>query len=73
MTDIDEGELIIAVSSSSNVIRVDFGKSLEWFAMSPEQAIGIAQLLMKHAERQKNPRHRRGLSSTLNPKGENQC
>jgi hypothetical protein len=49
--DDDEGELTMAVSRTGNIVRIDFGKSLQWIAMSPEEAVGLAQILMKHAER----------------------
>ena len=53
LDDTDEGELTMAVTRTNDVIYVDFGKSIEWFAMSPEEAIGLAQLLMQHAERRR--------------------
>ena len=49
----DEGELTLAVTRTGDVIRIDFGKSIEWIAMSPEDAAGFAQLLMQHAERRR--------------------
>lgn len=48
----DEGELRMAVSSTGDgLVRVDFGKPVAWFAISPNQAKELAAHLMKHASR----------------------
>ena len=46
----DEGELTLAVTRVGDVVRIDFGKSVAWLAMSPEDAMGLASLLWKHAK-----------------------
>jgi len=45
----DEGELRMAVSSANGLVRIDFGKPIEWFAMPANQAKELAALLMRHA------------------------
>lgn len=46
----DEGELQLAVSSDGKgLVRIDFGKPVAWFAMSANEAKGLAALLMQHA------------------------
>jgi hypothetical protein len=45
----DKGELTIALSRTDDVVRIDFGTSVEWIGMSPDEAIGFAMLLMKYA------------------------
>ncbi len=48
----DEGELRFAISSTGDgLVRVDFGKPVAWFAISPNQAKELAALLMQHAGR----------------------
>jgi hypothetical protein len=45
----DKGELTMAVTRVDDVIRIDFGTSVEWIGMSTDEAIGLAMLLMRHA------------------------
>lgn len=45
----DEGELTMAVARVGDVVRVEFGKPVAWLAMTPADAVGLAQLLIKHA------------------------
>lgn len=46
----DEGEMALAVYVEGNAVRVDFGKPVLWIGLPPEQARGLAALLVKHAE-----------------------
>lgn len=44
----DEGELVIAITRDDDMnIRIDFGKPVAWLAMSHQEAIGFALLLLK--------------------------
>ena len=46
----DDGDLAFMVGHTENeLVMVDFGKPVEWVAMPPQQAIELAQLLIKHA------------------------
>lgn len=47
----DEGSLVFIVSADpeTNLVKVDFGKLTDWVAMSPQQAVEIAQSLIKQA------------------------
>lgn len=47
----DDGEIAFEISSDSdaNIVKVDFGKPVEWVGMPPKTAIELAQLLIKHA------------------------
>ncbi len=51
LVDHDEGEIRFAVGSDPDkaVVLLDFGKSLRSVGMSPQQAIDVAQSLIKHA------------------------
>ena len=53
LNDTDEGELTMAITRDGDVIRIGFGKPVAWLAMSPEEAVGLAQLLMQHAKRRR--------------------
>jgi len=47
----DEGDLKLAVGidpDSKNII-IDFGKSVAWLGMTPDDAIGLAEVLTKKA------------------------
>lgn len=47
----DEGSLTMEVKHDDNgCVRITFGKKIAWLAMSPPQAVQLAQVLMKHAE-----------------------
>ena len=46
----DEGELNVAISHYRGTVRIEFGKKIEWFAMSPEQARGLGELLIEYAD-----------------------
>lgn len=47
----DDGDVAFAVGPhpDKELVCVDFGKPVEWVAMQPQQAIELAQLLIKHA------------------------
>jgi hypothetical protein len=45
----DEGGLMLAISVYNGVVRVDFGKPLEWLGLPPEEALAFASLLVKQA------------------------
>ena len=49
LDDSDEGELTMAVTRDGDVIRIDFGKPVAWLAMSAEEALGLARLLVERA------------------------
>lgn len=45
----DEGELKLSVSVQEGLVHIDFGKSVQWFAMPPQLAVQFAQLLVTQA------------------------
>ena len=47
----DDGQIVFKLSSDpeTGVIKVDFGKPVTWVGMSPNDAVQVAQLLIKHA------------------------
>lgn len=49
----DDGELQIKVGSDNEkeVVALEFAEDAKWVAMTPQQAIGLAELLIKHARR----------------------
>ena len=53
----DRGEIGIAVSAirSHKLVRVDFGTSLTWFAMGPDQARAFAAELTQRANDLEKP------------------
>jgi hypothetical protein len=44
----DKGEMAVMVSSSADMIRLDFGTKITWFAMPKPQAINFAVTILKH-------------------------
>ncbi len=55
ISDDDEGELRLAVTGdqrTGNVI-IDFGKPVVWMALPAEQAVGLAEVIAKQAEKAK--------------------
>ena len=48
----DEGGLRmgVAVDQSNGIVRVDFGKPVAWLGLDRETALGLADLIRKHAE-----------------------
>ena len=49
LTEHDEGEIQFAVGERGENVIIDFGKPVAWFAMSAEQAEGLADCLRDHA------------------------
>jgi len=49
----DEGELRLAVAADqeNNIVRIEFGKSVQWLGLPAENARQFAQIIMKNAER----------------------
>jgi hypothetical protein len=47
--DDDEGELRFGVAHDDQLVHVDFGKPVKWFAMPPDLALQLASMLTKHA------------------------
>lgn len=47
----DEGEINIGIAfdQTAGLVRIEFGTPVTWLALSPEKAIELAKLLMKHA------------------------
>ena len=49
----DEGEIRLAITAvkEKNVVLVEFGKPVKWLGLPKEEALGLADLLKKHAEK----------------------
>ena len=45
----DEGELAMAISHEDGNVVLNFNKPVAWIGMPPEQAMGLAELLIEHA------------------------
>ena len=45
----DEGELRLAVRHEPDKVFVEFGTSVAWIGFSPQQAVDVAQMLIRHA------------------------
>lgn len=45
----DEGELNLTIGESDDNVIINFGTPVSWMAMSPEQAVSLAQLLIAKA------------------------
>lgn len=47
----DDGALACAIGGdhAHGRVRIDFGKLIAWFSLTPEEAVGLAQLLVKQA------------------------
>ena len=47
----DDGDLAFAIGADKDTqtVRIDFGKPVEWIAMNPQQAVELAQCLIKRA------------------------
>ncbi len=47
----DEGEIKfgIAADHNENIVRINFGKKVSWVGMTADQAMDIAQCLLKKA------------------------
>jgi hypothetical protein len=48
-TDNADGECQITVSSNAELVRIDFGKPLAWFAIPKANALQLGASLMEHA------------------------
>jgi hypothetical protein len=46
----DEGGLILAITVIDQTLRIEFGKPIAWLAMSRDEAIGFAELIMQRAQ-----------------------
>lgn len=51
LTDDDEGEIAIGITTKDDVVIIDFGKPIAWIGFSKEQAKEIGELLIKKATR----------------------
>jgi len=45
----DEGGLKMSVGTYKGNVVIDFGTAVTWFAAPPEEARGLANLILKHA------------------------
>lgn len=47
----DDGQIAFKVGGDAErgVVVIDFGKPVAWTAMSPQEAVQLAQMLIKHA------------------------
>lgn len=45
----DEGDLDFLVGVAKGKVVVSFPKPIKWIGMAPDQAVGLAQLLVRHA------------------------
>lgn len=47
----DDGDVAFKISSDAekSVVRIDFPKPMTWIAMNPQEAIELAQMLIKQA------------------------
>lgn len=45
----DLGAVAVAIGHQGGVVTMQFPKNLNWIGFTPEQAIGIAQMLVQHA------------------------
>jgi hypothetical protein len=49
----DEGELAVAVSGKDGFVIIDFGKSVTWLSIGPDDAMGFAYAIIQRALRLK--------------------
>jgi hypothetical protein len=47
----DDGDLALAVAAdrAKKIVVIDFGKQVDWIGMGPEQAVGLAEMLIAKA------------------------
>ncbi len=45
----DSGALAVAITHENGAVKLQFPKPVAWIGFSPEQAIDIAETLIKHA------------------------
>lgn len=50
-TEDDEGELRFAIGNKDGLVLLDFGKSVAWLAIPPQQAVEIAERIIDRARR----------------------
>lgn len=46
----DEGGLRIAIGTEGNVVTIRFGKQISWLGMPKQEAIALANIILKHAD-----------------------
>jgi hypothetical protein len=51
LTPEDEGELRFGIGHHKGRVVIDFGQKIAWLGLTPELARGMAELLVKNAER----------------------
>lgn len=49
LTDSDEGEIMVGITSVEGRVIINFGKPVHWVGFTREQAMGIANSITKHA------------------------
>lgn len=49
LSDDDEGELVVAVSSMEGMVRIEFGKPVAWVCLPPDKAIEFASVVVARA------------------------
>lgn len=47
----DQGEIMFAVGHQHNKVTLDFGKSVAWIGMNPDQAKALAVTIFNHADK----------------------
>jgi len=47
----DEGEIAIAVYPKKGNIIIDFNSPVHWIGMPPEQAVQLAETILKHVKK----------------------
>ena len=45
----DEGGLAFSIYVQKGRIVIDFGQSIKWFGMGPDEAIALAKILISHS------------------------
>lgn len=50
LNDQDDGQLAVAIGHERGNVVLNFYKPVKWIGMPPEQALGLARLLVTHAE-----------------------
>ncbi len=49
LNDEDQGALMVKISTEKGAVRIDFGESTEWLAMTPDMAVDMAISLVNNA------------------------
>lgn len=49
VSETDEGSIQFAIAAQDGKVILDFGKSVHWVGMNPQQAADLASLLLKRA------------------------